>query len=36
MTILVKGGAEYIGSYTCVELLNAGYGILLLDNLFML
>ena len=24
-TILVAGGAGYIGSHTCVELLNAGY-----------
>ncbi len=25
MKILVTGGAGYIGSHTCVELLNAGY-----------
>ena len=25
MTILVTGGAGFIGSHTCVELLNAGY-----------
>ena len=25
MRILVTGGAGYIGSHTCVELLNAGY-----------
>ncbi|MDY5056785.1 MAG: NAD-dependent epimerase/dehydratase family protein, partial [Bullifex sp.] len=25
MSILVAGGAGYIGSHTCVELLNAGY-----------
>ena len=25
MSILVTGGAGYIGSHTCVELLNAGY-----------
>ncbi|MCR5469154.1 MAG: NAD-dependent epimerase/dehydratase family protein, partial [Lachnospiraceae bacterium] len=25
MAILVTGGAGYIGSHTCVELLNAGY-----------
>jgi len=33
MTILVTGGAGYIGSHTCVELLNAGYEIIILDNL---
>jgi UDP-glucose 4-epimerase len=33
MTILVTGGAGYIGSHTCVELLNAGYGIIVVDNL---
>jgi UDP-glucose 4-epimerase len=32
MTILVTGGAGYIGSHTCVELLNAGYEIVVLDN----
>ena len=32
-TILVTGGAGYIGSHTCVELLNAGYEIVVLDNL---
>ena len=26
MSILVTGGAGYIGSHTCVELLEAGYG----------
>lgn len=31
--ILVTGGAGYIGSHTCVELLNAGYEIVVLDNL---
>jgi UDP-glucose 4-epimerase len=31
--ILVTGGAGYIGSHTCVELLGAGYGIIVLDNL---
>lgn len=30
--ILVTGGAGYIGSHTCVELLNAGYDLLVLDN----
>ncbi len=33
MNILVTGGAGYIGSHTCVELLNAGHGVVLLDNL---
>jgi UDP-glucose 4-epimerase len=33
MNILVTGGAGYIGSHTCVELLNAGHGVLVLDNL---
>jgi UDP-glucose 4-epimerase len=32
MAILVTGGAGYIGSHTCVELLNAGYEIIVLDN----
>ena len=31
--ILVTGGAGYIGSHTCVELLNSGYDVLVLDNL---
>lgn len=33
MTVLVTGGAGYIGSHTCVQLLEAGYDILVLDNL---
>ncbi|USK31659.1 UDP-glucose 4-epimerase GalE [Bacillus sp. F19] len=33
MAILVTGGAGYIGSHTCVELLNAGYDIIIIDNL---
>jgi UDP-glucose 4-epimerase len=33
MRILVTGGAGYIGSHTCVELLNSGYEIVLVDNL---
>ncbi|MCR4747592.1 MAG: UDP-glucose 4-epimerase GalE [Clostridiales bacterium] len=33
MTILCTGGAGYIGSHTCVELLNEGYDVVVLDNL---
>ena len=33
MKILVTGGAGYIGSHTCVELLNAGHEIVVVDNL---
>lgn len=33
MAILVTGGAGYIGSHTCVELLEAGYDVVVLDNL---
>ena len=33
MAILVTGGAGYIGSHTCVEMLNAGYEIVVVDNL---
>ncbi len=33
MLILVSGGAGYIGSHTCVELLRAGYEIVVADNL---
>ena len=33
MNVLVTGGAGYIGSHTMVELLNAGHGIVCLDNL---
>ncbi|MGD9660716.1 MAG: UDP-glucose 4-epimerase GalE [Porticoccaceae bacterium] len=32
-TVLVTGGAGYIGSHTVVELLNAGYGVIVVDNL---
>jgi UDP-glucose 4-epimerase len=32
-TFLLTGGTGYIGSHTCVELLNAGYGAVVLDNL---
>lgn len=33
MAVLVTGGAGYIGSHTCVQLLEAGYDIVVLDNL---
>jgi len=33
MKILVTGGTGYIGSHTCVELLTAGYDIIVIDNL---
>ena len=33
MAILVTGGAGFIGSHTCVELLNANYEVVVLDNL---
>jgi len=33
MRILVTGGAGYIGSHTCVELLNAGHEVIVVDNL---
>lgn len=33
MAILVTGGAGYIGSHTCVELLNKGYDVIVVDNL---
>ena len=31
--ILVTGGTGYIGSHTCVELINAGYEVVIIDNL---
>ena len=33
MNVLVTGGAGYIGSHTCVELLNRGYDVVVIDNL---
>lgn len=32
-TVLVSGGAGYIGSHTAVELINAGYDVVIIDNL---
>lgn len=34
MKILVTGGTGYIGSHTCVELLNNGYEVVIVDNLY--
>lgn len=34
MSILVNGGAGYIGSHTCIELMKAGYDVLVADNLY--
>ena len=34
MAILVAGGAGYIGSHTCVELLKEGYEVVVVDNLY--
>ena len=33
-TILCTGGAGFIGSHTCVELINAGYDVVIADNLY--
>lgn len=33
MTVLVTGGSGYIGSHTCLELLNAGHDVVVVDNL---
>ena len=32
MKVLVTGGAGYIGSHTCVELLQSGYDVVVVDN----
>ena len=32
-TILVTGGAGYIGTHTCIELIEAGYDVVVVDNL---
>ena len=34
MSILVTGGAGYIGSHTCIELIKAGYDIVIVDNFY--
>ena len=34
MKILVTGGAGYIGSHTCIELLNEGHEVVVMDNLY--
>lgn len=34
MAILVTGGAGYIGTHTCVELIQAGYEVVIVDNLY--
>ena len=34
MKILVTGGAGYIGTHTVIELLQAGYDVTILDNLY--
>ena len=33
MSILVTGGAGYIGSHTCIEMLEAGFDVIVIDNL---
>lgn len=33
MSILITGGAGYIGSHTCIEMQNAGYEVVVIDNL---
>ena len=34
MSILATGGAGFIGSHTCIELMNAGYDVVIADNLY--
>lgn len=34
MSVLITGGTGYIGSHTCVELINAGYEVVIADNLY--
>ena len=34
MAILITGGCGYIGSHTCIEMLNAGYDIVVIDNYY--
>lgn len=33
MAVLISGGTGFIGSHTCVELINAGYDVVVVDNL---
>ena len=32
MVIMVTGGAGYVGSHTCIELIRAGYSVLIFDD----
>lgn len=34
MAVLITGGCGYIGSHTCIEMLNAGYDIVVIDNYY--
>ncbi|MBO4468314.1 MAG: UDP-glucose 4-epimerase GalE [Clostridia bacterium] len=34
MSVLITGGAGYIGSHTCIEMLDAGYDVVVIDNLY--
>ena len=34
MNLLVSGGAGYIGSHTCVELINNNHSVIIVDNLY--